>query len=78
MGLKSMWVGITQSVSRAQAVSRGAVKEGLIESGEKETASFEIRVAVVVELVSCARQIHCAVEGLVSILTWVGLQTLAE
>lgn len=73
-----MWVGITQSVSRVQAVSRGAVKVGLIESGEKETASFEIRVAVVAELVSCARQIHCAVEGSVSILTWVGLQTLAE
>lgn len=73
-----MWVGITQSVSRVQAVSRGAVKVGLIESGEKETASFEIRVAVVAELVSCARQIHCAVEGSVSILTWVGLQSLAE
>lgn len=76
MFLKSAWVGTTQSVSQAQVVSMGEVKVGLIVIDKKATASFEIRVVVVV-WVSCARQIHCAVEGLVSILTWVGLQTRA-
>jgi len=54
----------------------GEVKVGLIVSDEKATASSEIRVVVGV-WVSCAGQIHCAIEGLVSILMWVGLQTQA-
>lgn len=69
-------MGITESVWQAQAVSMGEVKVGLIVSDEKATASSEIRVVVGV-WVSCAGQIHCAIEGLVSILMWVGLQTQA-
>lgn len=69
-------MGTTQSVLQEQAVLKGGVKVVLIVSGERATASSEIRV--VAGWVSCARQIHCAAEVLVSILTWVGLQTQVE
>lgn len=54
----------------------GGVRVRLTVSGERVKASSEIRV--VAGWVSCARQIHCAAEGLVSVLTWVGLQTQVE